>query len=382
MNHNFLDIIKNFKTEGQDFNTSAFGSGHINDTYRVKSGIAGGTDYLLQRINHFVFKDIEGLTNNLLLVTNHLKKKIPHDLDAEKEVLTFIECKNGKYFYCDERGNYWRMTYFLNDTKSYDLVSTTQQAYQGGMAFGRFQAHLADLDPTALVSTIPDFLNAEKRLEDFEKAIQYNKADRAEYVTTEIEFLMTRANSMKELLHLGRSGLIPLRITHNDTKFNNVLLDKDNRIQCVIDLDTVMPGYVAYDFGDALRTIINKGKEDEEDLSAIQLNIDLFEEFTRGYLAQTRYFLTEHELHSLIKGVLLLPYLQAVRFLTDYLEGDVYYKTLLPEHNLQRTRAQIQLLKMIENKQDELKNFIELEWEKLKNIQTSETVQIKNQAIL
>jgi thiamine kinase-like enzyme len=186
---------------------------------------------------------------------------------------------------------------------------------------------------------------------------------------------------MSELLKWGREGLIPLRITHNDTKFNNILLDKDNRIQCVIDLDTVMPGYVAYDFGDALRTIINTAAEDEKELSAIQLNIPLFAEFTRGYLSQTLSFLTEQELHSLIKGVLLLPYLQSVRFLTDYLEGDVYYKTLFHEHNLQRTRAQVQLLKMIEQKQEELQELIVSEWLNLKGKQRVEQSPLKGSAI-
>ncbi|RYX80188.1 aminoglycoside phosphotransferase family protein, partial [bacterium] len=165
-----------------------------------------------------------------------------------------------------------------------------------------------------------------------------------------------------EILQLGRAGELPLRITHNDTKFNNVLLDQEDHFQCVIDLDTVMPGYVAYDFGDAIRTIINKAAEDEADLDKIQLNIPLFAAFTQGYLSETHQFLTEQEVKSLIKGVFLLPYMQAVRFLTDYLQGDVYYKTDFTLHNLQRTRAQIQLVKMLEKHAAELQLIIENEW--------------------
>jgi len=160
---------------------------------------------------------------------------------------------------------------------------------------------------------------------------------------------------------------LPLRITHNDTKFNNILLDKDNNIQCVIDLDTVMPGYVAYDFGDAIRSIINTAPEDEKNLDAIQLNVPLFAEFTKGYLSQTISFLTDAELKSLMKGVMLLPYMQAVRFLTDYLEGDVYYKIHFPEHNLQRTRAQMQLVKMLELNREQLTNIVQSEWYSIQN---------------
>jgi hypothetical protein len=380
MDYNFSAIIKNFKTGQVDFEVKAFGSGHINDTFLVKSA-NNSTDYLLQRINNYVFKDVEGLTDNVLAVTNHLKLKLPPDGNPYTQVLTFIECSNGKYFYLDAQGNYWRMSYFLHDTQSYDVVTTTEQAYQGGMAFGKFQADLSDLDPSGLIDTIPDFLNVEKRLNDLHAAIQNDKVNRKKNTKEEIDFLISREAIMSELLKWGREGLIPLRITHNDTKFNNILLDKDNRIQCVIDLDTVMPGYVAYDFGDALRTIINTAAEDEKELSAIQLNIPLFAEFTRGYLSQTLSFLTEQELHSLIKGVLLLPYLQSVRFLTDYLEGDVYYKTLFTEHNLQRTRAQVQLLKMIEEKQEELKGLIVSEWLNLKGIQQLEQLQLKGPAI-
>jgi hypothetical protein len=368
MRYNFTGIIAQFNTEGGDFEISNFGSGHINDTYLVKSSTDTHAGYLLQKINSFVFKNIDGLMNNMLFVVNHLKQKISEaGGNPDKEVLTLIPTKAGKYYYQDELDNYWRMTCFLDDTKSYDLVTTKQQARQGGVAFGKFQYLLSDLDPKVLIDTIPDFLNIEKRLLDFQTAIKNNSADRLEKVRSEVDFLNSWATAMNEIPNLGRAGILPVRITHNDTKFNNILLDKDNNIQCVIDLDTVMPGYIAFDFGDAIRTIINTAAEDEADLNAIQLNIPLFIEFTRGYLSQTKSFLTEAELRSLMMGVLLLPYMQSIRFLTDYLNGDVYYKTHFTEHNLQRTHAQMQLFKMLELNRKELDSIVQTEWN---NVQT------------
>src|ERR1700761_8353493 len=321
-NYNFPNIISHFKTDEGAYHVKPFGSGHINDTFIARHTHNPTSVYLLQKINHFVFKDIEGLTGNMLSVTNHLKSKIAElsGGDPRKEVLTLIEVRDGKYYYTDEDGNYWRMTYFLENTRSYDLVTTSQQAYQGGMAFGKFQRLLSDLNPDGIVDTIPNFLNIEKRLIDFNNAIDKDAVGRLNSVLTEVEFLQARSAAMNDILRLGRAGILPLRITHNDTKFNNILLDENNEVQCVIDLDTVMPGYVAYDFGDAIRTIINTAMEDEPNLDAIQLNIPLFTGFTRGYLSQTHSFLTEAELGSLMPGVLLMPYMQSIRFLTDYLE--------------------------------------------------------------
>ncbi|MEO7213871.1 MAG: aminoglycoside phosphotransferase family protein [Mucilaginibacter sp.] len=362
MKYNFSDIIAQFSIQADSFGIKPFGSGHINDTYRVTTP-TDGREFLLQKINNYVFKDVDGLMNNMLYVTNHLKQKVSKaGGDPDKEVLTLIPCNNGLYYCQDEQGGYWRMTTFLHNTKSYDLVTTEKQAYQGGVAFGRFQYLLCDMGADILIDTIPDFLNIEFRLEEFNEAIKNDAAGKLNTVQTELDFLLSRADSMKDILQWGRAGILPLRITHNDTKFNNILLDEQDNIQCVIDLDTVMPGYSAYDFGDAIRSIISTAAEDEASLGAIQLNIPLFEEFTRGYLSQTISFLSEQELKSLIKGVLLLPYMQAVRFLTDYLNGDTYYKIQFVGHNLQRTLAQMQLLKMLELNKDKLTAIIEREW--------------------
>lgn len=382
MLYDFSGIIAQFNTEGGDFEISGFGSGHINDTYLVKNRRDIHPGYLLQKINSFVFKNIDGLMNNMLCVVNHLKQKIRETGgNPDREVLTLIPTKEGKYYYKDNQDNYWRMTCFLADTKSYDLVTTKQQAYQGGVAFGRFQYLLSDLDPALLIDTIPDFLNIEKRLFDFRQAIERDTAGRLKEVKEEVDFLNSRAMAMHEIPNLGRANILPVRITHNDTKFNNILLDKDGNIQCVIDLDTVMPGYIAFDFGDAIRTIINTAAEDEADLNTIQLNIPLFTEFTKGYLSETRSFLTEAELKSLMMGVLLLPYMQAVRFLTDYLEGDVYYKIHFSGHNLQRTHAQIQLFKILELNKTQLENIVETEWNNLKAGATLKAPVIKQDAL-
>lgn len=362
--YNFDDILSNFDIQIDIKSIKAYGSGHINDTFFVKNKQQNGSDFLLQRINDYIFKDVAGLMRNLELVIGHLKQKmlLLPGKNLNTNVLKLVNCKNGQTYFKAEDGNNWRVFHFLANTRSYDLVTTAQQAQQGGMAFGSFQSLLSDLDPALLIQTIPDFLNIEKRLKDFKLAIKNDSCGRVNEVISEIDFLLERSQGMLEILQSGKAGKLPLRVTHNDTKFNNVLLDQADQFQCVIDLDTVMPGYVAYDFGDAIRTIINNAAEDEADLDKIQLNIPLFTAFTQGYLSETYQFLTEQEVKSLIKGVFLLPYMQAVRFLNDYLQGDVYYKTDFTAHNLQRTRAQIQLVKMLEKDTAELQQIIENEW--------------------
>jgi len=357
------DIFSAFKADGQLVSARPFGSGHINDTYRVIT--TTGHNYLLQKINHVVFKDVPGLMNNLVIVTNHLRQKLAtvRGADTSKEILTPVEASKGDYFIEDETGNYWRVFIFLANTKSYDQVLTEKQAFEGGKAFGRFQALLADLDPKLLIDTIPNFHNIEFRLQNLDKAIASDTAQRLNKLQPEVEFVNARREQMCSILQLGREGKIPERIIHNDTKFNNVLLDEHDRAQCVIDLDTVMPGFAAYDFGDAIRTIINNAPEDEPELERINLNMPLFTAYTKGYLRQASRFLTEGEVNSLIHGVLLLPYMQSVRFLTDYLNGDTYYKIHSPWHNLQRTRAQIQLVKKLEEAKETLNNIILKTWQ-------------------
>jgi Ser/Thr protein kinase RdoA (MazF antagonist) len=353
-----VEIISRFRVEGKVESERPFGSGHINDTYKVVTD--SGHNYLLQRINHLVFKDVPGLMYNLLVVTNHLRDKlktIPGS-HPEKETLTLIGTADDAWFTRDKEGNYWRMFTFLNGTKSYDQAITEKQASEAGRAFGNFQDLLSDLDPALIIETIPNFHHIGSRLDALDKAIAADTAHRLNKVQAEIDFINDRREAMMYLLNAGHAGGLPERIIHNDTKFNNVLLDERDRAQCVIDLDTVMPGYAAYDFGDAIRTLINTAPEDEADLGKIGLNTALFTAYVKGYMQKAGGFLTDAEISSLIHGVLLFPYMQGVRFLTDYLNGDTYYKIHSPWHNLQRARAQLQLLKKVEEAREALNNII------------------------
>jgi Ser/Thr protein kinase RdoA (MazF antagonist) len=357
-----IALIPEFKIDANIASVKPFGSGHINDTFRLINADSSGNDYLLQRINHHVFRDVPLLMNNLRNVTRHLRQKV----NSDKNALIIIDAKSGCPYFKDEEGNYWRVFYFLKGTKSYDQVETETQAFEGGKAFGSFVALLSDLDTNLVKDSIPNFHNIEYRLANLQTAIEADSANRLKLVLPEIEFIKSRSDKMSEVLQLGKAGILPKRIVHNDTKFNNVLLDGDDRAQCVIDLDTVMPGFVAYDFGDSIRTIINTTAEDEADTDKIGLNIPLFEAYTKGYLQEAKGFLTDAEKDSLIKGVLLMPYIQAVRFLTDYLEGDVYFKTHSPDHNLQRTRAQLALIRKLEENKAKLEEMIINNWNRVK----------------
>ena len=337
-----------------------YGSGHINETFYISTINNIDPGYLLQRINHHVFRDIPSLIENIRLVTAHLRKKVEAipGSQTDKEVLELVPTRDQQFYYCDEAGNYWRMYHFL-PAKSYDILETERQAYEGGKAFGKFQALLVDLDITLIKETIPNFHHISMRLERFNQVVAHDIASRVMAASPEIAFIKERMEEMNAVLTQGYLGVLPLRIIHNDTKFNNVLLDDNDHVQCVIDLDTVMPGYVAYDFGDAIRTIINSAAEDEKELDNINLNFSLFEAYVQGYFKEARSFLTTAEARSLLTGVFLITYEQIVRFLTDYLEGDIYYKIHSPKHNLQRARAQIQLLKKLEAARKRLEIFME-----------------------
>jgi len=352
-------IAEQFDVEGEILDIRRFGSGHINDTYKLTVDSPKDISYLLQKINHHIFTDIDGLMNNISLVTNHLKDVLRGYVeDVDKHTLTIVPTKDGRLYHVTPEGEYWRIFVLLDGTKSYDIVETTKQAYSGGQAFGRFQKQLASLDATKLVEILPNFHNIDFRLDNLRKAISKDAAGRVHEVQDILRYIFDREDKMRRVIKLARSGRLPLRITHNDTKFNNVLLDQYDNVQCVIDLDTVMPGYVAYDFGDAIRTIINSAAEDEPETSKIVLNIPLFQAYTEGYLSEAKDFLTNDEVDSLLYGALLLPYMQAVRFLTDYLEGDTYYKIHYPDHNLVRTKAQLKLVDELERHEEELESIL------------------------
>jgi len=250
------------------------------------------------------------------------------------------------------------MFIFIPDHRSYDIVDTPARAYEGGKAIGRFQAMLADLPGAPLFETIPFFHDIEKRLDTFFRSMKSDPANRVAEVSAEIDFVLRRSEEMKVILRLGREGKIPLRITHNDTKFNNILLDNNDKALCVIDLDTVMPGYVHYDFGDAIRTAANSAAEDEEDLAKIKMDIRLFEAYTEGYLSETRSTLNETEKEYLAFAPRLITFIMALRFLTDYIDGDHYYKIHHEHHNLQRARSQFRLVESMEEQYGEMREII------------------------
>ena len=356
----FTNILSNFCIAGFACEIVPYGSGHINHTFYIKNGDVSAPDYLLQRINHHIFKDVPALIENIKIVSSHLREKLTpvYGVEMDQRVLTLIETKDQQYYYQDEHGSFWRVFVYLKDTNSYDLIETEHQAFQGGSAFGKFQSLLSDLDPGLLTDTIPDFYNLENRLFNYKNALNKDLNGRAEECLEEILYINEHVSMMSTTFRLGKN-ILPLRITHNDTKFNNILFDQNDIVQCVIDLDTVMPGYVAYDFGDAMRTIANTAAEDEKDLSKITVNILLFEAYAKGYLKETISFLTAAEISSLMDWVLIVTYMQAVRFLTDYLEGDKYYKIHFPEHNIQRTRAQIKLLKKMVDSYDTLNSIVQ-----------------------
>lgn len=358
------NIAKNFAIEGDIESAKPFGSGHINDTIFIKNAETNSPDYLLQRINHHIFRDVEGVVVNIARVSAHLDHKLNGEFKTEngvERVLTLIPTLKGSLFFKDEDGSFWRMYHFIEDSVSYDLVSSAKQAYEGGEAFGRFQRMLADMDATLLTETLPNFHNIKFRLNNFYQALADDVKGRVKEIPEEIELIKSYEEFMCSLYEMGQAGKLPTRITHNDTKFNNILFDKNDRVICIIDLDTVMPGYVAYDFGDAIRSLVNTAEEDEADISKINVNMSLFKAYTEGYLKEAGNFLTPGEVESLYLAVFLFPYMQGIRFLTDYLQGDTYYKTAYPTHNLVRTRSQFQLFKKLWSHKSEIKSIIEAE---------------------
>ena len=351
MTRDLKKIFCRFRAEGTFLSGESFGSGHIHDTYRIVTAEKELDDYLLQKLNSHIFRDIPRLQENVERVTAHQRKKLSERAgsDIKRESLTLIPLKEGnKTWYIDEEGEYWRMFIFIPDHKSFERVDSPQKAFEGGKAIGRFLSMLSDLPGEPLYETIPYFHNIEKRLDTFHQILEKDPVNRAASVRSEIDDIIKRERKMKVILRLGEEGKIPVRITHNDTKFNNILFDNNDRALCLIDLDTVMPGYIHYDFGDAIRTASNKALEDEDDLSRASMDISIFEAYSDGFLSETRDTLNETEKEYLPFAPLLLTYTMATRFLTDFIDGDNYYKIKYPTHNIQRARIQIRLLKSME----------------------------------
>ncbi len=360
MDYDLKAIFEKFNADGSYKSGEPYGSGHIHDTFRIETSEDDKDNYILQRLNNKIFKNIPELQHNIERVTVHLRNKISAipGSDIKRECLILIPSKDGKSWITDQQGNYWRMYIFISNHRSYNIVDSPGKAFEGGKAIGRFQAMLADMPGEPLFETIPKFHDIENRLEILDRTISQNPAGRVGSVTEEIDQYQSRGEEMKTILRLGREGKIPLRITHNDTKFNNILLDESDKALCVIDLDTVMPGYVHYDFGDAIRTVTNTAAEDEKDLSKIRMDINLFTAYARGYLSETGSTLNQVEKEYLAFAPKLITYTIGIRFLTDYIDGDNYFKIHHPFHNLQRTRAQLKLVMSMEEQYGEMRKII------------------------
>ena len=360
MNQDLREIFDQFRADGSFESDAPYGSGHIHDTYLVKTTEKEKDDYILQKLNNRIFKNIPQLQNNIERVTGHLRAKLitKPGADIKRECLNLVNSHEGKSWIVDKYQNYWRMYIFISNHRSYNIVDSPGKAFEGGKAIGRFQAMLSDLGGEPLFETIPWFHDIEKRLETFYNKVKTDPVKRAGSVKNEISFVLRRAEEMKVILRLGTKGEIPLRITHNDTKFNNILLDENDKALCVIDLDTVMPGYVHYDFGDAIRTATNMASEDEKDLSLVEMNIDLFRAYSEGYLSETSDTLNDIEKEYLAFAPRLITYTIALRFLTDYLDGDNYFKIHHEHQNLQRAKAQFKLVESMEEQFDNMKKII------------------------
>ena len=354
---NLFDIVSHFEIQGTISDIKPLGAGLINDTYKVTTAETDAPDYVLQRINHAIFQNVEMLQNNIASVTNHIRRKLTEqgETDIDRKVLTFVKADGGKTYWHDGE-NYWRIMVFIPRAKTYETVNP-EYSYYAGVAFGDFQAKLADI-PETLGETIPDFHNMEFRLKQLRDAVAANAAGRLAEVQYYIDEIEKRADEMCKAERMYREGKLPKRVCHCDTKVNNMMFDEDGKVLCVIDLDTVMPSFIFSDYGDFLRTGANTGDEDDKDLNRVNFNMEIFKAFTKGYLEGARSFLTPIEIENLPYAAALFPYMQCVRFLADYINGDTYYKIKYPEHNLVRTKAQFKLLQSVEEHTPEMTAFI------------------------
>lgn len=348
-----LSIAHRFAVDGKPRSAQPYGSGHINDTFRVETDDAGGKAYLLQWINHHVFRDPPSLMDNMRRVSEHLKARI-RDVggDPMREAVTVVSAADGRDYYRDHGGGYWRMLTFVSGTHSYDQVENPVVARETGRGFGRFQNLLSDFDGSSLVETIPRFHDMEWRLENLDAAWSDDTAGRKSGLEREMAFVDQRRGEMVRLFRMAKTGELPIRVTHNDTKVNNILFDAQEQALCVIDLDTVMPGIVHYDFGDAVRTATNTAAEDEPEVARVASDPQLFDAFAEGFLGELAPRLARREVETLVAAPPYMTFIMGVRFLTDYLEGDVYYKTHRPSQNIDRARAQFRLVESMESQRE------------------------------
>lgn len=353
-------VAMQFAVEGEFVSAERYGAGHINDTFLLVTERGGQAHrYILQRINSRLFTDVEKLMHNIQLVTQFNRKRVlARGGDPAREGLTLIPTREGRAFFA-EGEEYWRMYLFIEGAVTYQVVQKPNDFYEAAVAFGNFANLLAEFDASLLYEILPDFHNTEVRYGNFERALQEDKCGRAASVKAEIDFVKSRKAYAGILVEKLRSGEIPLRVTHNDTKLNNVMIDeKTGKAIAVIDLDTVMPGSLCYDFGDSIRFGCNPVAEDERDLAKVVFQVPLFEQFARGYLSAVGNGITQAERDNLVMGSILMTYECGMRFLTDYLQGDTYFHTVREGQNLDRARTQFKLVAEMERLRPRLEEIV------------------------
>lgn len=355
---NLEDALYAFGFGPQCSYVKPFGEGHINETYAVYMPTDKGEEfaYILQRVNNNVFKDPAGVMENIFGVTEYLRNVVREEGgDPDRETLSCIKTKNGCTYFEDSEGQPWRSYHYIQNSVCYQLVENPEQFYQSGASFGHFLKQLGSYPAASLKETIPNFHNTVNRFENFQIALKRDIKNRAVTCKPEIQFVLERKEDCKVLVEQQENGTLPIRVTHNDTKLNNILFDADTgKGLCIIDLDTIMPGLAANDFGDSIRFGAATAEEDEKDLSKMHFDISLYELYTKGYLEETRDVLTLEEAVSLAWGARLMTLECGMRFLTDYLQGDTYFKTAYPEHNLVRARTQFRLVEEMEQQFDKM----------------------------
>jgi Ser/Thr protein kinase RdoA (MazF antagonist) len=351
-------ILAQFEINSPVKEVKPLGNGLINDTYRVITEGDDAPDYVLQRINNAIFQDVDLLQHNIEVVTAHIRRKLVacDTTDIDRKVLQCVKARDGKTYYRDEADRYWRVMVYIPDSVTREAV-TPESAYDCGKAFGNFEKMLVDV-PEQLGETIPDFHNMELRMRQLREAVQNDAAGRLDEVRDIVDELERDADEMCQAERLYREGKLPKRICHCDTKVNNMLFDQEGQVLCVIDLDTVMPSFIFSDYGDFLRTGANFTAEDDPDMSKVGFNEEIFKAFTTGYLESARDFLTPIEIELLPYATALFPFMQCVRFLTDYINGDTYYKIKYPTHNLDRTRNQLALYRDVRRHTAMMTDFI------------------------
>lgn len=358
-NHEFyLNVFRKFEVTDTPEKFEPCNVGHINSTFYVTCD--GQHKYVLQKINTSIFKRPVELIENIINVTEFIKAKVIADGgDASREVLQLIPTKNGKYYVRDEENSVWRMYYSIVRAKTFQTVEDPVLFYNSALAFGKFQRMLADFPADKLNETIPNFHNTVSRFADFEEAVKNDLAGRADSVRDEIQFVLDHKDVCSYITDRIATGEYPLRVTHNDTKLNNVMIDEETlEGVCVIDLDTVMPGSVLYDFGDSIRFGASSADEDERDLSKVYMRLDLFDEYARGFILGLENSLTEAEILGLPMGALVITLETGIRFLTDHLNGDTYFAVHRENHNIDRARTQFKLVSDMEKKLPEMNEII------------------------